>query len=95
MSINIFSELLNFSFFVILLALFIGIFYYHYWNRYRRFPTFDEYKKENPDCAKGGKIKCHSCSGTHIQFKGLSNATDRRKTHYCVTCGSPLYRSYH
>lgn len=81
--------------FVLVIIIIITLNTYYYWNRYRRHPTFDEYKEVRPNSIKKGRITCHSCGGTHIQFRGLRSATDRRKTHICVTCGTPLYRSYH
>lgn len=78
-----------------LVGLNISFLYINYRNKYAKHPTFNEYKIFHPESVTGDKVKCFSCNGTNIQFRGLSNATDRRKIHYCVTCGKPLYKSCH
>ena len=103
MTVEVFFQLFGSQIlFIIGLAVFLALavplcklIYRIYRRQYFRLPTFDDYKKEHPNSVSNGKIKCHSCGGTHIQFKGLAHATDRRKTHLCVTCGLPLYRSRH
>lgn len=81
--------------FTVVIFIIIAVNTYYYLNRYRRHPTFDEYKETHPNSIRKGRVTCHSCGGNHIQFRGLWSATDRRKTHMCVSCGTPLYRSYH
>lgn len=103
MTVEVFFQLFgSHILFIIGLAVFLALavplfklIYRIYRRHYFRLPTFDNYKKEYPKSVINGKVKCHSCGGTHIQFKGLAHATDRRKTHLCVTCGLPLYRSRH
>lgn len=83
-------------FIVLLLSgLIVFLNYRHYRTRYGRFPTFEEYKTKNPGLVKHGRVECVKCGGTHIYAKGLFSAVDRRKTHYCSTCGTPLYKSKH
>ena len=67
----------------------------YYYSRYRNHPTFEEYKSAHPDRVRNGRVLCYLCGGNIIKMRGLYAAVDRRKTHYCVTCGNPLYRSYH
>jgi hypothetical protein len=73
----------------------LAINYNYYQSRYARFPTFEEYKSQNPDLIKPGRVACFQCGGTKLHVRGLWNAMDNRKTHFCSTCGAPLYRSKH
>lgn len=66
-----------------------------YRSRYGNYPSFEEYKSAHPDKARNNRVSCYSCGGNFLKMRGLYSAVDRRKTHYCVTCGAPLYRSYH
>ena len=64
-------------------------------SRFNKNLTLSEYAAKHPDKVKSGRVLCAVCGGSHIQFRGLAHVNDRRKLHYCVTCGELLYRSLH
>src|SRR5690606_2114774 len=82
-------------FFILVFGFIITVNYYHYRSRYSRFPTFEEYRARHPGLVRHGRAECFKCGGTKVYVRGLWNATDRRKTHFCSTCGTPLYKSKH
>ena len=92
--VNAMTDIDYFTFLIIALPLLIGAdSYYQYRSRYRRHPTFEEYRSRHPGLVTRGRVECHSCGGSLLHVRGLRNAVDTRKTHYCTTCGKPLYRS--
>jgi len=62
---------------------------------YQKIPTFEDYKTAHPELVKRGRVECDKCGGTKIYTRGLTSAVDSQKTHFCSTCGKPLYRSQH
>lgn len=80
---------------VLAISLNFGLWLHEHLRLYRRYPTFEEYRQQHPKAQRKGRVACHNCGGTHIQFRGVRNAGDRRRVHFCVTCGTALYRSRH
>jgi uncharacterized paraquat-inducible protein A len=64
-------------------------------GEYEKLPTFDQYKEHHTELVNRGRVECHQCGGTKMHTRGLDDANDKRKTHFCTTCGTPLYRSQH
>ena len=65
----------------------------HDYKHHERYQTFDEYQAAHPELVRPGHVECVKCGGTNIQARGLRSAVDLRKTHYCSTCGTVLYKS--
>jgi hypothetical protein len=81
--------------FILLFGLICAINYRYYRTRYANHLTFEQYQARFPGLVKKGRVECHICGGTRLHVRGLWSAGDTRKTHYCSTCGKPLYRSRH
>lgn len=84
-----------FFLFLFVVALILAINHNYYRSRYARFPTFDEYQSQHPELVKPGRVACFKCGATKLHVRGLWSAMDNKKTHFCSTCGTPLYKSKH
>lgn len=93
-TVNIEALIIPLSILLIVL-LNIGLALHEHLRQFRCYPTFDEYLEQHPQARNKGRVACHNCGASHIQFRGVRNAGDRRRVHFCVTCGTPLYRSRH
>lgn len=63
-------------------------------RKYKRIPTFQDYKDKHPDSVTPNGVKCSQCGGHQIfvQKAGHMNSTILN-LHLCKQCGSTLYRS--
>lgn len=83
------------SIFLSSLGLIIFINKRYAYNHFGKYPTFDEYSQQYPKLVSPGRVVCYKCGGTKLQVRGLWGPTDNKKTHSCLTCGTPLYKSEH
>src|SRR6476469_9122474 len=51
--------------------------------------TFEAYRRDHPENARGGRVSCFHCGGKRVQVRGLLNHTYHRE-HLCVQCGETL-----
>jgi hypothetical protein len=65
------------------------------YTHYGKYPSFEDYRTKYPDLVKQGCVECFKCGCNKIQVRGLWGPTDKKKTHSCITCGTPLYKSKH
>lgn len=82
-------------FFITFVAILVVINRRAIWLPYLSLPTYDEYADKYPNLVKKGRVICSKCDGTHIRMRSLVNGSPTYHTHYCVTCGTALYRSQH
>lgn len=61
----------------------------HYWRSYRRYPTFDEYRKAHPELVQHGRCACAGCGSNRVF---LHNLGPFRRRHVCAVCSTVLYR---
>ncbi len=87
--------LLFVSFFLSIIGIIIFKYKRYVYDHFGKYPTFDEYIQQYPKLVSPGRVICYKCGGTKLQVRGLYGPTDNKKTHSCLTCGAPLYKSEH
>lgn len=77
---------------VVFLAVAYGV--YSSVRKLKSVPSFAEYRENNPEAFKEGKVQCNQCSGWDIFLKEVGRAgSSIINFHVCKSCGSTLYRS--
>lgn len=76
---------------LIMLAVTVAIIYLVL--RPARFYTFENYRRDNPECAKPGRVSCKHCGGTSLWMKRKDFFIGKGWAHTCRTCGKELYCS--
>jgi hypothetical protein len=76
---------------------FVGILYFLITSKSRKYkkqPTFEEYKEKHPNLVSNGKIQCSSCGGKDIFVRRVfAGGSKEHNIHLCKSCGKSLYRS--
>ncbi len=70
-------------------AFIVGVNVAHYWLSYRRYPSFEEYRRRYPALVRNGHCSCFRCGGRRVF---LHNLGPFRRRHVCATCSTVLYR---
>jgi len=75
----------------------VGLLYFFITSKHRKYkkqPTFQEYKEKYPNLVSGDKIQCSSCGGKNIFVRRVfTGGSQEHNIHLCKSCGKSLYRS--
>ena len=82
---------------ILLFVAFVGMLYFLITSKSRKYkkqPTFEEYKEKYPNLVSNGKIQCSSCGGKDIFVRRVfAGGSKEHNIHLCKSCGKSLYRS--